>query len=103
VLHLLQACVSERAILPAAQSIDVPFHDFMADDLGMVEKIYSRANLAMTAVARTRLQSFIAEHPRGKEGRVVYKLRDDFGVDPAQLRARFAFYFDRFPVQVEVT
>jgi Sulfotransferase family len=102
ILHLLRASVSDRAILPAAQSIDVPFHEFMADDLGMVEKIYSRANLAMTAVARAELQTYIDAHPRGKEGRVRYNLRGDFGVKPAQLREQFAFYFERFPVQVEV-
>jgi hypothetical protein len=33
---------------------------------------------------------------------VIYNLRGDFGIDPTQLRARFGFYFDRFPVQVEV-
>jgi hypothetical protein len=102
VLHLLQACVNDRAAWPAEQSIDVLFHEFMADDLGMVEKIYATANLAMTASARSELQRFIDEHPRGKDGRVVYNLRGDFGVDPAQLRTRFSFYFDRFPVNVEV-
>lgn len=102
VLHLLHACVNDRAVWPSEQSIDVLFHKFMADDLGMVEKIYARANLAMTTSARSELQRFIDEHPRGKDGRVIYNLRDDFGVDPAQLRSRFAFYFDRFPVNVEV-
>ena len=100
--HLLQACVRDRATLPAGQSIDVPFHDFMADDLGMVEKIYDRADHAMTARVRQQLQTYLDAHPRGKEGRVIYNLRDDFGVEPDQLRARFAFYFERFPVQVEV-
>jgi hypothetical protein len=32
----------------------------------------------------------------------VYNLREDFGVEPSALRARFDFYFDRFPVAVEV-
>jgi hypothetical protein len=102
VVHLLQACVSDRDKLPEAQSIDVPFHEFMADDLAMVEKIYARANLAMTPAARLELQSYIDDHPRGKHGSVVYNLREDFGVEPADLRARFDFYFKRFPVQVEV-
>jgi hypothetical protein len=101
VLHMLRACVNDRPLLPASQSIDVPFHEFMADDLGMVESIYSRANIAMTPQAREQLQAFLRAHPRGKEGRVVYNLRGDFGVEPAQLRERFAFYFERFPVQVE--
>ena len=68
----------------------------------MVEKIYARANLAMTPAARRELQSYIDDHPRGKHGSVVYNLREDFGVEPADLRARFDFYFKRFPVQVEV-
>ena len=102
VQHLLEACVKDRGVLPPEQSIDVPFHEFMADDLGMVEKIYARANLEMTQSAREQLQAFIDAHPRGKDGRVVYDLRGDFGVEPGQLRERFAFYFDRFPVQVEV-
>ena len=49
-----------------------------------------------------QLRAYMDAHPRGKEGRVVYDLRGDFGVEPAQLRERFAFYFDRFPVRVEV-
>ena len=102
VFELLQACVNDRSSWPAERSIDVLFHEFMADDLGMVEKIYARANLEMTAAARTELQHFIDQHPRGRDGRVVYNLRGDFAVEPAQLRERFAFYFDRFPVNVEV-
>ncbi len=102
VLHLLQACVRDRDVIPTTESIDVLFHEFMADDIGMVEKIYARAQLELTAPARTQLQQFLAGHARGRDGRVVYDLRGDFGVEPAQLRERFAFYFDRFPVQVEV-
>ena len=102
VLHLLQASVRDRDVIPAAQSIDVLFHEFMADDLAMVEQIYGRAQLPLTAQAREQLRQFLADHPRGRDGRVVYNLRGDFGVEPAGLRERFAFYFDRFPVQVEV-
>ena len=37
IARLLEACVRDRAVWPEAQSIDVPFHEFMADDLGMVK------------------------------------------------------------------
>jgi len=100
--HLLRACVHDRESLPAGQSIDVPFHEFMADDLAMVEKIYKVADMPMTEVARTQFAQFLDAHPRGKEGRIVYDLPKDFGVDLAALRARFAFYFERFPVKAEV-
>lgn len=101
VQHLLEACARDRQQLPESQSIDVPFHEFMADDLAMVRAIYARAGLAMTATAATELQSFIDHHPRGKHGRIIYDLEQDFGVDPETLRQRFDFYFQQFPVRAE--
>ncbi len=99
--HLLRACVRDREVLPASQSIDVPFHEFMADDLGMIEKIYAKAGDEMTETVRGGLQQFLDSHPRGKYGRVLYDLKGDFGVEPAELRERFGFYFDAFPVRKE--
>lgn len=101
VVHLLQACARDRGKLPDSQSIDVPFDEFMADDIGMVRKIYARAGLSMTDKAADQLQQFIDDHPRGKHGRVIYDLEEDFGVDPVQLRKRFDFYFRQFPVKAE--
>jgi hypothetical protein len=98
---LLRRCVRDRALLPEAQSVDVPFHEFMADDVAMVERIYALADLEMTRAARADLDAYMAAHPRGKHGRVVYDLPGDFGIDPDALRERFAFYFERFPVQAE--
>ena len=99
--QLLRACVRDRELLPAERSIDVVFHEFMADDVGMVEHIYERARLPMTTAARARLDAFMVENPRGKHGRLAYDLQGDFGLDPAAVRARFGYYFDRFPVAVE--
>ncbi|NQX89967.1 MAG: sulfotransferase [Halioglobus sp.] len=102
VMHLLQACVSDRDAVPPERSIDVLFHQFMDDDVGTVEKIYERTSLPVTHAARSQLRAFVDAHPRGKEGRVVYDLRGDFGVEPSVLREKFAFYFQRFPVAIEV-
>ena len=99
--RLLRACVRDRHRIPASHSIDVLFHEFMADDVGMVERIYERAGLEMTANARRVLDDFMAKNPRGKFGRVIYDLEADFGIDPDALRKRFGFYFERFPLQAE--
>jgi hypothetical protein len=99
--HLLRRCVETHHRLPEAKSIDVPFDVFMADDMGMVEKIYAKAGLELTPQARAEMQKFIDEHPRGKHGQMQYDLKGDFGIDPAQLRERFRFYFDAFAVQAE--
>ena len=45
----------------------------------------------------SELTTYLAGNPRDKEGRMVYDLRGDFGLDPDDLYQRFAFYFDAFP------
>ena len=98
---LLRRCVRDRDLLPADSSIDVLFHDFMADDIGMVERIYDLAGHPMTDEARSQLAAYMERNPRGKYGRVRYDLKADFGVDPSELRKRFDFYFQRFPIRAE--
>jgi hypothetical protein len=96
--HLLRACANDRHKIPGAQSIDIPFHILIQDDVNTVEKIYAKAGLAMTAQARTQLSDFVDEH-KGEYGRVVYDLQGQFGVDPDALRERFSFYYEAFPVK----
>ncbi len=99
---LLRACVRDRDRIPATQSLDVPFHEFMADDLGTVERTYALAQLELTDDARHSLEGFLRENPRGKHGRILYDLERDFGIDPNALRKRFDFYFERFPIRAEI-
>jgi hypothetical protein len=99
--RLLRSCVRDRERIPASQSLDVMFHEFMADDVATVEQIYALAGLPMTPEARASLERYMAENPRGKHGRIVYDLKGDFGIDPDELRQRFEFYFEAFPVRVE--
>jgi hypothetical protein len=74
----------------------------MADDIAMVEKIYSKAGIEMNDTCRAELREFMRTHQRGKEGRIIYDLRGNFGVEPEEIRRRFQFYFDAFPVKAEV-
>jgi hypothetical protein len=94
---LLRSCVRDRDSLAPERTIDVPFNEFMADDIGTVKKIYECANLDFNEGARLQLQGYMDAHPRGKEGRIIYDLEGDFGISREQLRQRFAFYFERFP------
>jgi hypothetical protein len=102
--RLLDAAVRDTPLIPGQQRIDVPFHEFMADDVAMVERIYEVARLPMNATARQQMRDHMATHARGRFGQVIYDLRSDFGAEPADVRARFSEYFEAFPrVQVEVT
>ena len=100
--RLLTACVRDRDLVPAEQSIDIVFTEFMADDLGTVERVYARAGVELTGEVRGRFAEYLAANPRGKHGRVAYDLAGDFGVDPRALRAEFSYYTDRFGITAEV-
>lgn len=98
--RMLRACVDERDALPADQSIDVRFDEFMADDVGMVERIDALADQPMTDDVRAAMRAFMDDHPRGKYGRVRYSLAD-FDLDEAERRRALRFYVDRFGVAEE--
>ncbi len=99
--RLLGACLRDRDKLPAAQTIDVQFDEFMADDVGTVGRIYEKAGLPMTPAARAELDAFMAANPRGKHGQLIYDLKGDFGLEPSAVRKRFGDYLGRFRVRVE--
>jgi hypothetical protein len=99
---LLDASLRDRDVLPAERTVDVFFHDYMADEMGTVERVYGCAGIELTDRARTEIEAYRAAHPRGKEGRVAYDLRRDFSTTPEQVRSRFGAYLDAFPVRVEV-
>jgi hypothetical protein len=99
--RLLKACVRDRELVPAEQSIDVNFTTFMKDDLAVVEHLYARAQVDLTGRARRELQTYLDANPRGKHGRVVYDLAGDFGITPDELHPRYEFYRERFSVPKE--
>jgi hypothetical protein len=97
---MLRCCAEERAVLPAARTIDVHFDEFMKDDLGMVARIYERAGQPFDARAEAAMRQFMAEHPRGKYGTIDYDLAQ-FGLDRDERRGALAFYTERFAVTPE--
>ncbi len=99
--RLLRACVRDRDAVPAAQSVDILFHDYMADQKATVARIYRIADLEMRPADEARIDAFLADNSRGKHGRLVYDLAGDFGLEIGALRERFQFYYDRFPVRRE--
>ncbi|MBK7775008.1 MAG: sulfotransferase [Sandaracinaceae bacterium] len=99
--RLLRRGVEDRERIPANRSHDVLFHAFMKDTEGTLDTIYRRARIPRTSASRAEQAAFLEAHPRGKDGRLEYDLERGFGVRPEDLRRRFAFYFERFPVRVE--
>ncbi len=98
---LLRECVAQREAFGPHQSLDILFHDYMADQEGMARQVYARAGLDLPPETEARLLGYLAENPRHAHGKVIYDLEGVFGVDVAALRQRFAFYYERFPVKQE--
>jgi hypothetical protein len=92
---MLRACVRDRELLPAAQSIDVRFDDFMRDDVAMVRRIYRLAAQPFGDDTAAAMRGYMAEHPQGRHGRVDYRA-EDVGLERNALERRFAFYTQRF-------
>ena len=93
--RLLDKCVRDRETIAAQRSVDVRFDDFMADEIGTVERVYSAANEPLTDDARSAITGYLGNHRRGRHGRVSTSA-EMFGLDPDELRARFAGYTSRF-------
>jgi len=94
---MLTACVRDRDVLPAEQSLDVRFDDFMADEWGTVERIYEKAEQPVGDETRAALSAYNDNHRRNRFGRVRYDI-STFGIDPAERESALAGYRERFGV-----
>ncbi len=100
--RLLDASLRDRPVLPEGHTVDVLFHEYMADEMGTLQRVYDCAGIELTDQARAEIRAYRAGHRRGKEGQVLYDLRGDFSTTPEEVRSRFGAYLDRFPVRIEV-
>jgi Sulfotransferase family len=94
---LLLGCVRDRDLLPADQSLDVRFDDFMADEDGLVHAIYDIAGQPYGDEVRAAMSAFMQAHPRGRHGTIEYDLAE-FGIDPEERRRALRAYTERFGV-----
>ena len=97
--QMLLACVRDRDLVPAAQSLDVGFEDYMADPIGLVEQVYTLAGQELTPTSRQAIEDYQASHERGRHGRVRYDL-GALGINADERYAALAPYIDRFNVTV---
>lgn len=92
---LLDGCVRNRDVLPAGQSIDIGFDEFMADEKATIKAIYERAGQPFDSGVQAAMHRFLAEHPRGRYGGVIYD-PEALGLDVAEVAERFRSYSERF-------
>jgi hypothetical protein len=101
--RMLRAYMRDMHVVPNARRVDLLFQDVMADDVGTAQTVLNAAGFPTTPESLQDMKDYMEHHPRGRDGRVVYDLAGDFSLDAGELRERFKFYTDRFPVRFEVT
>lgn len=95
---MLLACVADREIFDESHSMDILFNEFMADDIGTVQKAYNLANQNWDGDVEATMRKYMETHPRGRYGKVIYNLEADFQIKPDELRAELADYIERFDI-----
>jgi len=85
----------------ASNAIDVHFHEFVSDALGVVRRIYEFFEMDLDAEAEGRMRAFIEAHPQNEFGRHEYTL-GGVGLDLETERGRFAAYQEYFDIAPEV-
>jgi hypothetical protein len=93
--RMLTALIRDRDTIGPQRSVDIRFNDFMADELGVAERVYALAGEPFTEEARAAAAGYLAGHQRGRLGNVE-TTPEMFGLTEDGLRARFAPYVERF-------
>jgi Sulfotransferase family len=99
--RMLRRYLRDRDLVPSDQLVELKFADIVSDDVQAATQVIDRAGLPVTTESVSDVEHYIATHPRGKGGRVVYDLIGDFNLDADVLRKRFAFYTDAFDIAPE--
>ena len=63
--RMFRAMADQRHLVPDDQSIDVGFHELMADDVATVERIYELADHPYSEATEAVMRDYTAAHPRG--------------------------------------
>ena len=85
---------------PPERFFDMYFHEYFADPIALVRRIYEWLGRELSTRAEARMRGYLAAHPQGEHGRHRYRPAD-FAVDDDALRARLAAYETHFDVPRE--
>ncbi len=78
----------------------VRYKELIREPFEIVSDIYRQFGLTMSAEGEARIKRAIAERPDGGYGRNLYRF-EDFGLNPAVERKRYATYLTYFGMQAE--
>ncbi len=80
---------------PDAPITHLAYEEMVADPVGSVDRVYADLGYELSDDARASIAAWMGRHPQDLHGRHVYRA-EDFDLEPARIRERFAAYCDRF-------
>jgi hypothetical protein len=86
-----------RARMGDDRFADVSFAELQTDPLDALEKGLARIGLPFDDASRTSVATWAGGHEPGAHGSHAYQL-SDFGLEPDQIRERFAPYYAAFGI-----
>ena len=89
------AALAARDAHPQTPFADVSYRALVADPMAAVRRVYGTFGATLSSAAAARMEAWLRANPQHKHGAHRYA-PGDFGVDPAEVRARFAGYTERF-------
>lgn len=89
-----------EAMVPAAQQIDVLYHNISSDWRGEMKRIYRFIGMPLTDEALASMQAWLDSNKQHKHGAHKYCL-SDFGLSDEQVEGRLAYYRSRFGIPLE--
>ena len=99
---LLEQGMAARARHPERerQILDLSMGEIVRDPIACVERIYEHFDLELSDEARSRMERYLALHPKNEFGKHQYSL-EAFGLDEAAVNAAFKGYRERFGIERE--
>ncbi len=97
---LLQAGITDRHVVPRSQMAHVRFDELTAEPWSAVERVLDLTGEPLTPSARDAIAAHMDANPRGKHGRIRYRL-DEFGLDEKSCRERLGFYQKHYGIPAE--
>jgi len=102
---VLMECVARidafRAAHPDRPVVDVHYADLMTDPVDTVAHIYAATGDELSDTAAAAVADYVQRNPKGRFGEHRYDVTT-YGLDPDEIRERFAGYVERYAVPTEV-
>lgn len=81
--------------VPASRIFDVDYHQFIADPLAMLRKIYSHFELDLPLATEARMRNWLDKNPKHRHGKHQHVL-SDYGLHAERINQHFDAYRQRF-------